>query len=196
MIAYLSGKIAHKEPTHVVIDCHGIGYFVKISLQTYTQIQHEESVKLHTYFQVREDAHVLYGFFELKEKALFEHLLSVSGVGGNSALTILSGMSPVEIANAIHQQNFTLLKKIKGIGQKTAERIVLELKDKVVPESIDAAKNSAISGLDMEKYSQAIQALTTLGFVRTQIEPRVTQILKETNNEITIQDLIKRAMRG
>ncbi|MFN0200250.1 MAG: Holliday junction branch migration protein RuvA, partial [Bacteroidia bacterium] len=131
MIAYIEGKIAHKEPTHVVIDCHGVGYFIKISLHTYTQVQNLESVKLHTYFQVREDAHILYGFFDIKEKNLFEHLLSVSGIGGNTALTMLSATSAGELSSLIRTQNVLQLKRIKGIGQKTAERIVLELKDKL-----------------------------------------------------------------
>jgi holliday junction DNA helicase RuvA len=200
MIAYIDGKLAEKAPTHVVIDCNGVGYLIKISLHTYGQIQQAvDKLKLYTYYQVREDAHVLYGFAEMKEKNLFELLISVSGIGGNTALTILSGMSPSELGEAIRSQKTNVLKGVKGIGPKTAERMVLELKDKISPELTEGA--GSITGTastpvkDARKKEEAVTALVQLGFNRTQVEAKVNDILKK-QPDMAIADLIRMAMKG
>lgn len=203
MIAYIEGKIAEKAPTHCIIACGGLGYLVKTSLFTYNQIRELEQVKLLTFFQVREDAQVLYGFYSLKEKKLFEHLISVSGIGGNTALTILSGTSPQEIIDAIKLKNTNLLKGIKGIGAKTAERIIVELKDKVLADFADeqggetlslSAQDSADEG-EKAKKSEAVAALVMLGLPRNQVEAKVQAVLRK-NPDITLSNLIKEAMRG
>jgi Holliday junction DNA helicase RuvA len=140
MIAHLEGNISEIDPTAVIIDCNGVGYLVKISLYTFSAIQKLPKVKLFTHLQVREDAHVLYGFSEVRERKLFEHLMSVSGVGGNTALMMLSSLSPDELAHAIVTANEKLLQSIKGIGGKTAARIILELKDKIKLDKIRTDK--------------------------------------------------------
>lgn len=198
MIAYIQGKLAEKTPAYVVIDCGGVGYFIKISLHTYGQIKDSETLKLHTFYQVREDAHVLYGFADLKEKNVFELLISVSGIGGNTALTILSGMSPSELGEAIRSQKTNVLKGIKGIGPKTAERMVLELKDKITP-NIAEGGNSAGSisspQKDNRKKEEALTALTQLGFSRSQMELKINDILKK-QEDINLSDLIRLAMKN
>lgn len=200
MIAYIDGKLAEKAPTHVVIDCNGVGYLIKISLHTYGQIQQAvDKLKLYTYYQVREDAHVLYGFAEIKEKNLFELLISVSGIGGNTALTILSGMSPSELGEAIRSQKTNVLKGLKGIGPKTAERMVLELKDKISPELTEGSGSTTSTASspvkDARKKEEAVTALVQLGFNRTQVEAKVNDILKK-QPDIAIADLIRMAMKG
>jgi Holliday junction DNA helicase RuvA len=203
MIAYIEGKLAEKAPTHVVIDCNGVGYFIKISLHTFQGMQEEEGrVKLLTHLQVREDAHTLYGFAEKKEQDVFLLLISVSGVGANTALSILSHSSPEELAEAIHAQKVNSLKNIKGIGQKTAERIVLELKDKISQDLLGGNIGnksqhtpSHVSVQEAKKKDEAILALTQLGFNRAQMEARITELLQVHGNDIAISELIRLAMR-
>ena len=129
MIAYLSGKFSYKNPAVVFVDVHGVGYEVNISLNTYSHIQQLQEGKLFTYLQIKEDAHTLYGFYDSLEKEMFVLLISVSGVGASTARMMLSGMKPEEIRNAIVMKNTSVLEQVKGIGKKTAERLVLELKD-------------------------------------------------------------------
>ena len=196
MIAYLSGKIAQLEPTHVIIECGGIGYLVKISLNTYTQIQGKTEAKIHTHFMVREDAQVLFGFSDVKEQTLFEQLISISGVGGNTAITILSSISPIDLVSAVANEDVATLKRVKGIGAKTAGRIILELKDKIqLPES---TTSSGITGKISAgtKKQEAIAALTQLGFSRTQMSKRIDRLLQEQGEEISVEQLIKLALRN
>lgn len=198
MIAYIEGKCAEKAPTHVIIDCGGVGYFIKISLNTYAQITDAPTLKLHTYLQIREDAHTLYGFADLKEKTLFELLISVSGVGSNTALMVLSGLSPAELSAAIRQQKTAVLKGIKGIGAKTAERVILELKDKIpVLEGEATSLKPSAPGLviDSRKKEEALQALVGLGFNKQQMEAKVNDILQREGESISLSDLIKMAMK-
>jgi len=203
MIAYISGKVAHREPNVVVIDCNGVGYAIKISLNTYTQLQGMEQAKLHTHFQVKEDGQTLYGFLDTQEKALFELLISVSGVGGNTALTILSHTSVKELATSIMNKNILQLKAVKGIGPKTAERIVLELKDKMseflsLEEKAkgSAAMETPILGNDAHKKQEALLGLTALGFDKKTMEARVNDILKKTGGNISVEDLIRQALKN
>ncbi len=199
MIAYIQGQIAEKTPSHVTIDCGGVGYFIRISLYTYNQIQDKTQLKIHTYLQIKEDAHTLYGFAEIKEKQLFELLISVSGVGANTALMILSGLSPHELGEAIRQQKTPLLKAIKGIGAKTAERIILELKDKIPAEggmNLSPAEMPALSsGADLLK-KESIAALVNMGFNRAQIETKINALLKEKGDTLSLSEIIRLAMKN
>ena len=190
MIHYINGKIEEKTPSFVVIDCNGVGYFIKISLYTYNQIQDKAEAKILTHFQVREDSQTLFGFAEKKEKELFELLISVAGVGGNTALVMLSALPPQELSNAIQKQQIGVLKGIKGIGAKMSERIVLELKDKV--EAHEEAQN-VVQADTLKK--DAITALVNMGFTKAVIEPKLTAILKE-KGAISLSDLIKLAMKN
>ena len=196
MIAYLSGKIAHLEPTHVIIECGGIGYLVKISLNTYTQIQGKSETKLHTHFMVREDAQVLFGFSDTKEQTLFHQLISISGVGGNTAITILSSISPGDLVSAVANEDVVALKRVKGIGAKTAGRIILELKDKIhLPETTagSGTLNKISAG---QKKQEAIAALMQLGFSRAQMGKRLDRIIQEQGDNISVEELIKQALRN
>ncbi|MEL6672325.1 MAG: Holliday junction branch migration protein RuvA [Bacteroidota bacterium] len=196
MIAFVRGKIAQLEPTFVVIDCGGIGYLLKISLNTYSSIKDKESIMLHTYFQVREDAQVLFGFSSLNERELFELLISISGVGGNTAITILSSISPEDLFQAIQNEDSFALKQIKGIGAKTAGRIILELKDKV--KATGGTASPALGGAvhQAHKKQEALVALTNLGFPKAAMAKRVDKILKDEGADISVADIIKIALRN
>jgi holliday junction DNA helicase RuvA len=192
MIAYLKGKLASKNPGHVIIECNGVGYFVRISLNTYDKLGKEESVKLHTHLSIKEDSHDLYGFFEEAEKELFLQLISISGVGGNTALTILSSTPPKDLQNAIEREDVDMLKRIKGIGPKTAGRIILELKGKLKISSADGGKTSIGSPLKNE----AMSALLSLGFPRNEVEKRVEQIIVQGGDTLTLEEVIRKALKG
>ena len=198
MIAYLKGSIAQLEPTHVIIECGGIGYLVKISLNTYTQIRDKKEVKLHTHFWVREDAQILFGFSQPKEQQLFELLISISGVGGNTALTILSSISPDDLAQAVNNEDAATLKRVKGIGVKTAGRIILELKDKIQLSggSVDGANNLPNQLSHNQKKQEALAALTQLGFARPQMSKRVDRIVQEQGEKVSVEEIIKLALRN
>lgn len=199
MIAYIRGKVDQIDPTFVVLDCQGIGYFIHISLHTYSVIQHKPEIKIYTHFQVREDAQILYGFADPKEKKIFELLISISGIGGNTAMMILSGTGMEELQLAIQQEDLNTLKRIKGIGAKTAGRIVLELKDKIKWEEIDARVEggSGISGIsDRQKKQEAITALVNLGLPKGAMEKRVNQIIQEKGKSVSIEEIIKLALRN
>lgn len=195
MIAYLQGKIAQIDPTFVVIDCGGIGYLSKISLTTYSHIRDKSTVKLHTYLQVREDAHVLYGFYDSNEKMLFEQLISVSGVGGNTAIMILSSIQVADFYQAIQSEDVQSLKRVKGIGAKTAGRIILELKDKIKMEGISGGSKGSGSPVGQKKL-EAITALSNLGLPKSAMEKRVDQILKQNGSDISVADIIKLALKN
>ncbi|MEO0584547.1 MAG: Holliday junction branch migration protein RuvA [Bacteroidota bacterium] len=196
MIAYVQGKIAEIEPAYAVVDCQGIGYFVKISLNTYGAIKEKTSVKLHTYFMVREDAQQLFGFSDPAEKQLFEQLISISGVGGNTALMILSSLSPQELYRAITQEDTAALKRVKGIGAKTAGRIVLELKDKLKIEGEMGAQPTKGKVADSAKKQEALTALTSLGLNKNVMNQRIDKILKDEGPDVSVEQIIKLALRN
>ena len=196
MIAYLAGKVAQLDPTFAIIDCGGIGYLVKISLNTYTQIRDKSNVKLHTYLQVREDAHILYGFFDPQEKSLFEQLISISGVGGNTAMMILSSISANDLFVAIQNEDTLALKRIKGIGAKTAGRIILELKDKIKIEGAVAGGISLPKNSSSMLKQEALAALTNLGLPKATMSKRVDKIIKEQGEEVSVEEIIKLALRN
>ncbi len=191
MIAYLRGDFINKKPSSVHVDVNGVGYEVQISLNTYSKIQSLERGVLHTSLLIREDAHILYGFFELVEKEMFMHLISVSGIGASIARAMLSYMKPDEIAAAIVQNDIRLLESIKGIGKKTAERLVLELKDKLTKHPID----SNISPLkDNTLHIDSLNALMALGINRQAAEKALKSIIS-SHPDLSIENLIKLALR-
>jgi len=193
MIAYLSGKFTYKTPTVVYVDVHGIGYEVNISLNTYTQIQKLEEGKLYTYLQIKEDAHTLYGFFDSIEKEMFILLISVSGVGAATARMMLSGMKPEEISNAIVMKHTSILEGVKGIGRKTAERLVLELKDKVSKISTSSSGNVVV-GNTFEQ--DALNALVALGISRPVAEQAIKKIVTIEPSINSLETLIKKALKA
>jgi Holliday junction DNA helicase RuvA len=197
MIAYLSGRLVYKDPTYVIIDVGGIGYQVKISLQTYSTLKDEEQIRLLTFLHIKEDAHTLYGFREEAEKRLFLLLLSINGVGPNTGLMILSSLSTPEIEQAILSGDVATIQAVKGIGTKTAQRIILELKDKVGKSgATDQSTPLGFLKTSNKVREEALQALITLGFQKAVAEKNIALILKKTNGEISLEDLIKASLKA
>lgn len=194
MIEYLKGELAEITPAVAVIDCNGVGYAVNISLNTYSAIQGKASCKLYIYEAIREDAHVLYGFVDKQERELFLLLISVSGIGGNTARTILSALSPSELCNVISTENVTMLKTVKGIGLKTAQRVIVDLKDKIRTgvASVDAGTAMPITNNPVQE--EAVAALTMLGFAAAPSQKVVMAILKE-DPLAPVESVIKQAFK-
>ena len=193
MYAYLQGKFSLKNPAQVYIDVNGVGYEVNISLNTYTHIQNSDSGKLYIYLQIKEDAHTLFGFYDKGEKEIFIHLISVSGVGATTARMMLSHLKPDEVGTAIQQGNVKLLESIKGIGKKTAERLVLELRDKV--NKIDSiAQVPALAGNSI--HQDALNALVALGINKIQAEASIKKVSNTDNNIHNLEELIKKALKA
>jgi holliday junction DNA helicase RuvA len=194
MIDFIKGEIAFKSPTYLIIEtAGGVGYRINISLNTYAKIESLEKVNLLTYLQIREDAHVLFGFAEDSERTLFTQLISVSGVGPATAQVLLSGMNADEVRSAILSENEVAFSKVKGIGPKTAKRIILDLKDKVKKEGFEATLNFAPAGNKMRE--EALSALVTLGFVRMNVQKVLNKILQEQPTMKSVEDLIKTAIK-
>ena len=197
MIAYLSGRLVYKDPTYVIIDVGGIGYQVKISLQTYSTLKDEEQIRLLTFLHIKEDAHTLYGFKEEAEKRLFLLLISITGVGPNTGLMILSSLNTAEIEHAILSGDVATIQAVKGIGTKTAQRIILELKDKVGKSgNSDLSTPLGFLKTSNKVREEALQALITLGFQKAVAEKNIALILKKTNGEISLEDLIKASLKA
>ena len=196
MIEYIRGELVETTPALAVIDCNGIGYGIHISLNTYSAIQGKKSIKLYIYEAIREDAHVLFGFSTKQERELFLLLISVSGIGGNTARMILSALSPAELCNVISSGNDKLLKGVKGIGLKTAQRIIVDLKDKIASTGVETVSDSmlSLSPAPSEVHDEAIAALTMLGFAQAPSQKVVTAILKEEPNA-TVEQVIKWALK-
>ena len=193
MIAYLSGKFSYKTPALVYVEVQGVGYEVNISLNTYSQIQNLSEGKLFTYLQIKEDAHTLFGFFDAIEKEMFILLISVSGVGAATARMMLSNMKPSEISNAIMMNNARLLESVKGIGRKTAERLVLELRDKV------SKMSSSIPGIQSVGNTleqDSLNALVALGISRPVAEQAIKKIIISEPSINTLETLIKKALKA
>ena len=193
MIAYLAGKFTYKNPTVVYIDIHGTGYEVNISLNTYAHIQKLNEGKLFTYLQIKEDAHTLYGFFDVMEKEMFIMLIGVSGIGAATARMMLSNMLPAEISRAILQGNARILESVKGIGRKTAERLILELRDKVNKQPFDSSIPS-IKGNTLQQ--DALNALVALGITRAQAEASIKKISITETTINNLEELIKKALKA
>jgi Holliday junction DNA helicase RuvA len=190
MITQLKGRLVEKSPTEVVIDCQGVGYLVHISLHTYGQLPEDESIQLYTHLQVREDAHTLYGFATNLERRVFRLLIGVSGIGANTARTMLSSLTPQEICQAIQTEQVPLIQSVKGIGAKTAQRVVIELKDKVVGLVEDADFSVSVSNTHRD---EALSALEVLGYQTKQCN-KVLDDLLAVEPEMSVERLIRNAL--
>lgn len=192
MITHLEGKLVEKNPTDVVIDCNGVGYFINISLHTFSQIPDKEHLKLYTYLQVREDSHSLYGFSSKTEREIFKLLISVSGIGANTARTMLSSLTPEQVKEGIAGGDVALIQSVKGIGAKTAQRVIIDLKDKVL-------KVYGIDELSLipnnTNKDEALSALDVLGFNKKQSEKVVDKILK-AQPDAQVEQIIKEALKN
>ncbi len=192
MITHLKGKLVEKNPTHVVIECSGVGYFVNISLHTFSKINDEENIQLFTHLQVKEDAHTLFGFAEKSEREIFRLLLSVSGIGTSIARTMLSSLTPAQVRDAIALSDVASIQAIKGIGAKTAQRVILDLKDKIFKiydiDEVSANPNNTTK-------EEALSALEVLGFVRKQSEKAVNMVLGQ-DPALSVEDIIKRSLKN
>ena len=192
MITHIQGKLVEKYPTHVVIDCNGVGYFINISLHTFSKIPDQESLKLFTHLQVKEDSHTLYGFYSNAEREIFRLLVSVSGVGASTARTMLSSLTPLQVKEAIASNDVAVIQSVKGIGAKTAQRVLLDLKDKVLKiydlDEVSAPQSNT-------NKEEALSALEVLGFVRKQADKVLQKILMKTP-EASVEQLIKEALKN
>jgi len=198
MIEYIRGGLAELSPATAVIDCNGLGYAVNISLNTYAAIQGKKECKLYIYEAIREDAYVLYGFADKQERELFLLLISVSGIGGNTARMILSALSPAELVNVISTENANLLKTVKGIGLKTAQRVIVDLKDKIKTGTSAGSTIGSLGGMlsaaNAQVQEEAIAALTMLGFAQAPSQKVVLAILKD-EPDAPVEQVIKLALK-
>jgi Holliday junction DNA helicase RuvA len=192
MISFIKGKVFELTPTYVVIDNHDIGYHIAISLNTYSRIKADEALRLYTVQIIRDDAHLLYGFYEPLEREIFKLLISVSGIGANTALLILSAMTSKEVQQVIANEDVAALKAIKGIGAKTAQRAIIELKDKIL-KTYDISPDAKINVTSPVK-DEAMSALEALGFPKKRVEKIINEIIKE-NPEISLEQTIKEALK-
>ena len=192
MIAYIQGKLAEKTPTEVVIDCNGVGYHINISLHTYSLLPNTDFVKLFTHLQIKEDSHTLFGFVEKSEREIFKMLLSVSGIGASIARTMLSSLEPKQIIQALATADVGTIQSIKGIGSKTAQRAILDLKDKVLKlydlDEVSMFQNNT-------NRDEALSALEVLGFVRKTSEKIVDKIVK-VDSAASVESIIKQALKN
>ncbi len=197
MIAYIDGKLTYKDPTYVIIDVNGVGYQIKISLSTYSSLPDGERCRLQTYLHIKEDAHTLYGFMTAAEKETFLHLISISGVGPNTGLMILSSLSVEEVQQAIVREDVRTIQHVKGIGAKTAQRIILELKDKIKKEVMltDAGLTSSGAQYNTNR-AEALSALVTLGFAKNVAEKTLDTIIKREGGNLSVEELIKFALKS
>ncbi|MCF8296282.1 MAG: Holliday junction branch migration protein RuvA [Saprospiraceae bacterium] len=192
MYSHFQGKLVEKNPAYVIIECNGVGFVLNISINTYSKIKDNESCKLFAHLSVKEDSHTLYGFAEEKERRVFRHLISVSGVGTNTARMILSALSTDEAIAAIISDNVSVLKAIKGIGEKTAKRIILDLKDKIEKDDISA---EIIKTKHNTNSEESLSALTMLGFGRNIAEKAVIRVVKNGGTELSVEEIIKEALK-
>lgn len=189
MITYLNGRLIEKTPTLLVVECGGIGYEVRISLNTFSAIGNEESIKIFTQFVVREDAQILYGFKDTEEREMFNFLVSVSGIGPNTAILMLSGLSTAEIAHAIVTEDVDTIKGVKGIGNKTAQRVIVDLKDKMLKFELS---DGNISSSNNTLRFDALTALVSLGFDKKSAEKAINRVMNEQDSvELLIKDALK-----
>jgi len=189
MITQIKGRLIEKSPTELVVDCNGIGYSINISLNTFSKIGNDENIRLYTHLIVKEDSHTLFGFDSKSERSLFKLLISVSGVGASTARTMLSSMTTIEIISSINNEDVNAVQSIKGIGSKTAQRIILELKDKIHSQDSDDSQIQMMT----KDTDEAITALEVLGYSRKQTIKIINQI-KTENQNISVESLIKKAL--
>ena len=192
MITHLKGKLTEKNPTHIIIECGGVGYFVNISLHTFSKLANSENISIFTHLQVKEDSHTLFGFVEKSEREIFRLLLSVSGIGSSTARTMLSSLSPGQIRDAIAGNDVPTIQSIKGIGAKTAQRVILDLRDKILKVyDIDEVSASA----NNTNKEEALSALEVLGFARRSAEKVVDKVLRQ-DPSLSVENIIKLALKN
>lgn len=196
MFAYLKGKLAFQDPTFVIIDIQGVGYEVKVSLNTFSKIKDREDIQLFTHFHVKEDAQTLFGFADQHEKSIFQHLISISGVGPSTGLMVLSSLSPEEVEEAIMGEDVRTIQGVKGIGAKTAQRIILELKDKIGRESASGGLINIGASSRNTIRNEALAALVTLGINKAAAQKSIEKIMKDRSGEISLEELIKLALKA
>jgi len=192
MITHIQGKLVQKNPTDVVVDCNGIGYLLNISLHTYSQIPDKEYIKLYTHLQIREDSHTLFGFSSLAEREIFRLLISVSGIGASTARTMLSSLTPKQVREGIAAENVSLIQSIKGIGLKTAQRTIIELKDKIL--KVYDIDEVSISQNNTAK-DEALSALEVLGFNKKQAERAIDKFMA-SKPQANVETIIKEALKS
>ncbi|MBT8321455.1 MAG: Holliday junction branch migration protein RuvA [Eudoraea sp.] len=192
MIDHLNGRMLEKNPTYLVVECAGVGYFVNISLNTFSKVPDQENIRIYTHLQVKEDSHTLFGFADKIEREIFRLLISVSGIGSSTARTMLSSLSPEQVRDAIASGDVPLIQSIKGIGAKTAQRVILDLKDKILKiynlQEVSTDSNNT-------NREEALSALEVLGFARKQSEKVVDQVLSQ-DPSLSAEDIIKRALKN
>lgn len=192
MINHLNGRLIEKHPSHVIIECGGVGYFVNISLHTYDKIGKNESIKLFTYLSIREDAHTLFGFAEEDERVMYKQLISVSGIGPATAIVILSSIGPQRVKEALLNEEVATLQSIKGIGGKTAQRMIVELKDKMEK---DTEIQLQMGGGKRALKNEAISALQVLGFDNKRVEKTIDKVIKSLPEDVPVEILIKNVLK-
>jgi len=194
MFDYIQGKVVSRHPTYIVLETGGIGYMLHITLHAYDQISENAQEKIFTWLQVQEDAHRLWGFKDPAERDVFLHLISISGIGPNTARLVLSGMTPEECRNAILTDNELAFRQVKGVGPKTAKRVILELKDKILKSGGETLTVKSGSQKN-QAVEEALSALITLGFAKNQSEKALSQIIKEAGGEMPTESLVRAALR-
>lgn len=192
MITHLQGQLVEKTPTYVVIDCNGVGYMIHISLNTYSKISEEKQLRLYTYLQIKEDAHTLFGFYEKTEREVFSLLLSVSGVGASTARIMLSSLSPSQLQSAIINGDAKTIQSIKGIGAKTAQRIILDLREKMI--KLGGVEEISNNDTNINKQ-EALSALEVLGYPQKIAENVVQKIISKANDNLSVEEIIKQALK-
>ena len=199
MYYFISGKLIEKDPTYVVIENAGIGYEIRISLNTFSQIKSLDNCKLYTYFYVKEDIQALYGFFDIEEKLLFTKLISISGIGPSTGLMIFASLNTQEVKEAILSGNVKLIQSVKGIGAKTAQRVILELKDKIAKDTTlsESSTDNILSASSGDSIrTEALAALQALGINKPVAEKNIRLIIKKYGNELSLEELIKLALKN
>ena len=192
MINHLKGKLVEKNPTYVVVECNGVGYFLNISLHTFSLLPSDENITLYTHLQVKEDSHTLFGFSDKSEREIFRLLLSVSGIGASTARTMLSSLDPVQVRDAIARGDVATIQGVKGIGAKTAQRVILDLKDKVL--KVYDIDEVSLQSNNTNK-EEALSALEVLGYTRRQSEKVVERILSQ-DSSLSVEGIIKSALKN
>ena len=193
MIHHIKGRLVEKSPTHAIIETSGVGYFLNISLITFAKLGDEENCKLYTHLSIKEDAHTLYGFYEKSERQIFRQLISVNGVGSSTARIMLSSMTAEEITTAIVTSDVNALKSIKGIGAKSAQRIIVDLKDKLG--KIDGGEQNILTFANNTYRDEALSALLALGFIKNSVEKVLNKVLK-AQPDLDVEHLIKEALKN
>ncbi|WP_318343991.1 Holliday junction branch migration protein RuvA [Flagellimonas baculiformis] len=192
MIDHLRGRLVEKSPTYVVVECHGVGYFLNISLHTFSLLKDDENIHIYTHLLVKEDSHTLFGFVERSEREVFRLLISVSGVGSSTARTMLSSLSPADVRDAIASGDVASIQAVKGIGAKTAQRVILDLKDKILKVHDMGEVSTESNNTNKE---EALSALEVLGFARRQSEKVVEKVLSQ-DTSLSVENIIKQALKN